>query len=98
MIRSSFLMIAIVIYQVDLELGDSIDFVIFCTLTIVVSLLSIIVVTPWFGVAVIPLGYICKYRRFNLLLLLCEIENDMFENWKMNLFCVVCSKIFAICR
>ena len=41
-----------------MELGDSIDFVIFCTLTIFVSLLSIIVITPWFGVAVIPLGFI----------------------------------------
>jgi len=46
------------VYSVDLELDNSIDFVIFCTLTIVVSLLSIIVVTPWFGVAVIPLGFI----------------------------------------
>ncbi|CAJ1962705.1 unnamed protein product [Cylindrotheca closterium] len=46
------------VYSVDLELGDSIDFVIFCTLTIVVSLVSIIVITPWFGVAVIPLGFI----------------------------------------
>jgi len=46
------------VYSVDLELSGTIDFVIFCALTIVVSLLSIIVVTPWFGVAVIPLGYI----------------------------------------
>jgi len=46
------------VYSVDLELGDSIDFVIFCSLTIVISLLTIVVVTPWFGVAVIPLGFI----------------------------------------
>eukprot|EP00526_Cylindrotheca_closterium_P003615 CAMPEP_0113627398 /NCGR_PEP_ID=MMETSP0017_2-20120614/14187_1 /TAXON_ID=2856 /ORGANISM="Cylindrotheca closterium" /LENGTH=1399 /DNA_ID=CAMNT_0000537647 /DNA_START=103 /DNA_END=4302 /DNA_ORIENTATION=+ /assembly_acc=CAM_ASM_000147 len=46
------------VYSVDLELGGSIDFVLFCVLTIVVSLLSIIAVTPWFGVAVIPLGFI----------------------------------------
>jgi len=46
------------VYSVDLELAGTIDFVIFCALTIVVSLLSIIIVTPWFGVAVIPLGYI----------------------------------------
>lgn len=50
------------VYSVDLELSDSIDFVIFCTLTILVSMISIIVITPWFGVAVIPLGYI--YFRY----------------------------------
>eukprot|EP00980_Cylindrotheca_fusiformis_P028175 scaffold22585_cov149-Cylindrotheca_fusiformis.AAC.5 len=50
------------VYSVDLELGESMEFVLFATLTVAVSLLSIIVVTPWFGVAVVPIGYI--YFRY----------------------------------
>jgi ATP-binding cassette subfamily C (CFTR/MRP) protein 1 len=50
------------VYSVDLELGDSIEFVLYCTLTVAISLLSIVVITPWFGVAIVPIGII--YFRY----------------------------------
>lgn len=46
------------IYSVDLELGEAIEFVLFCTLTVFISILSIVVVTPWFGIVVLPLAFI----------------------------------------
>lgn len=46
------------VYSVDLELGDSIEFVLFCSLTVLVSLLSIVVVLPWFAVAIVPIAFI----------------------------------------
>jgi len=46
------------IYSIDLELSDTMDFFLFCSLQIVVSLGSILYVTPWFGVAIIPLGFL----------------------------------------
>jgi len=46
------------VYSVDLELVDAIEFVLFCSLTVLISLISIMVVTPWFGVAIIPLSII----------------------------------------
>jgi ATP-binding cassette subfamily C (CFTR/MRP) protein 1 len=53
------------VYSVDLELGDSIEFVLYCTLTVAISLLSIVVITPWFGVAIVPIGIIYyKYLQY----------------------------------
>jgi ABC-type multidrug transport system fused ATPase/permease subunit len=46
------------VYSVDLELVDSIEFVLYCTLTVFISLTSIVVVTPWFGVAIVPLAIV----------------------------------------
>jgi len=45
-------------YSIDLEISEYIDFVISCSLTVVTSLLTIVVVTPWFGIAIIPLLFI----------------------------------------
>jgi len=45
-------------YSIDLELTDALEFTLFCSLTVVVSLVSILVVTPWFGVALVPLAAI----------------------------------------
>lgn len=46
------------IYSIDLELADMLDFFLFCTLQVLTSLGTILFVTPWFGVAVIPLGFV----------------------------------------
>jgi ATP-binding cassette, subfamily C (CFTR/MRP), member 1 len=43
--------------SVDLEVGESLDFFAFASLTALFSLTTIIVITPWFGVAVIPLAF-----------------------------------------
>jgi len=45
-------------YSIDIELNEYLDFVLFMTLQAVVSIASIVVVTPWFAVAVVPLGFI----------------------------------------
>jgi ABC-type multidrug transport system fused ATPase/permease subunit len=42
-------------YSIDVELGDTFDFFLFCTLSVIVSLGTILFVTPLFGVAVVPL-------------------------------------------
>jgi len=46
------------LYSVDLEITDNMDFAIFAALTVLVSFGSILVVTPWFGVAIVPILYI----------------------------------------
>lgn len=46
------------LYAIDLELSDYLDFFLFCGLTVVVSLVTIVIVTPWFGIAIIPVFYI----------------------------------------
>jgi ATP-binding cassette subfamily C (CFTR/MRP) protein 1 len=46
------------IYSIDLELADMLDFFLFCTLQVLTSLGTILFVTPWFGVAIIPLGFL----------------------------------------
>eukprot|EP00548_Thalassiothrix_antarctica_P012304 CAMPEP_0194159732 /NCGR_PEP_ID=MMETSP0152-20130528/78003_1 /TAXON_ID=1049557 /ORGANISM="Thalassiothrix antarctica, Strain L6-D1" /LENGTH=1449 /DNA_ID=CAMNT_0038869347 /DNA_START=172 /DNA_END=4521 /DNA_ORIENTATION=- len=46
------------LYSIDLELTDCIDFVISCTLTVLTSLVTIVFVTPLFGIAIIPLLWI----------------------------------------
>lgn len=46
------------LYAIDLELSDYLDFFLFCGLTVVVSLITIVIVTPWFGIAVIPIFFI----------------------------------------
>jgi ATP-binding cassette subfamily C (CFTR/MRP) protein 1 len=46
------------LYQIDLELVDFFDFFLFLSLNVVVSLGTILYVTPWFGVAIIPLGFV----------------------------------------
>jgi ATP-binding cassette subfamily C (CFTR/MRP) protein 1 len=45
------------IYSIDLELSDFLDFFLFCSLTVVTSIATIMYVTPWFGITVIPLGF-----------------------------------------
>lgn len=50
------------IYSIDLELSDYFDFFLFCSLQVVVSLGTILYVTPWFGVAIPPLALF--YFRF----------------------------------
>lgn len=46
------------LYSIDTELSDYFDFFLTMTLTIVISLGSIVYITPWFGVALLPLGFI----------------------------------------
>ncbi|EEC47522.1 predicted protein [Phaeodactylum tricornutum CCAP 1055/1] len=45
-------------YSIDVELSDYFDFFLFTSLTVVVSLGTIMFVTPWFGVAILPLGLV----------------------------------------
>merc|ERR1712232_455764 len=45
-------------YSIDMEMSDYLDFFLFCSLTVAVSLGTISVVTPWFAVAIIPLAFI----------------------------------------
>ena len=45
-------------YSIDNELTDMFDFFLFCTLQVVLSLITVMFVTPWFGVAVVPLTFI----------------------------------------
>jgi ABC-type multidrug transport system fused ATPase/permease subunit len=46
------------LYSIDIDLTDQLDFFLFSTLQVLISLASIIFVTPWFAIAVLPLGYI----------------------------------------
>jgi len=50
------------LYSIDLELVDFLDFFLFSTLNVAISLGTILYVTPWFGVAIVPLGFF--YFRF----------------------------------
>eukprot|EP00538_Stauroneis_constricta_P012382 CAMPEP_0119570218 /NCGR_PEP_ID=MMETSP1352-20130426/43504_1 /TAXON_ID=265584 /ORGANISM="Stauroneis constricta, Strain CCMP1120" /LENGTH=1567 /DNA_ID=CAMNT_0007619885 /DNA_START=651 /DNA_END=5354 /DNA_ORIENTATION=- len=49
-------------YSIDIELSDFMDFVIFCWLQVLVSLGTILFVTPYFGIFVLPLGFM--YVKF----------------------------------
>ncbi len=49
-------------YSIDVDLSDQLDMFLFCVLTVLVSLGTITFVTPWFGIAVVPLGYM--YFKF----------------------------------
>jgi len=42
-------------YAIDQELADQLDFFLMCSINVVVSLGTIVFVTPWFGVVVLPL-------------------------------------------
>jgi ABC-type multidrug transport system fused ATPase/permease subunit len=44
------------LYSIDVELTDQLDFFLLCSLSVVFSMGTIIFVTPWFAVAVVPLG------------------------------------------
>lgn len=46
------------LYSIDIELTDHLDFFLFSTLQVIIALGTIMFVTPWFGIAVIPLLYI----------------------------------------
>lgn len=46
------------IYSIDLELADMLDFFLFCSLQVLTSIGTILFVTPWFGVAIVPLGFL----------------------------------------
>ena len=46
------------LYSIDLEITDNMDFAIFAGITVIVSLCTMMVVTPWFGVAIVPIMYI----------------------------------------
>lgn len=46
------------LYQIDLELVDYLDFFLFSTLNVLLALGTILFVTPWFGVAIVPLGFV----------------------------------------
>jgi len=43
------------LYSIDLELSDSLDFLLFGSLSVVTSLVIIVVITPFFGLAILPL-------------------------------------------
>ena len=45
------------LYSIDIELTDSFDFFLFCSLNVIISLSTILFVTPWFGVAIVPLAF-----------------------------------------
>lgn len=45
------------LYAIDVELADQFDFFLFSTLQVVISLATIMFVTPWFGIAIVPLGF-----------------------------------------
>ena len=44
------------LFAIDNELSQQLDFFLWCSLQVVFSLGSILFVTPWFGVAIVPLG------------------------------------------
>lgn len=46
------------LYAIDLELSDQLDFFLFSTLQVVISIGTIMFVTPLFGVVVVPLGVV----------------------------------------
>lgn len=46
------------LYSIDLEISQNLDFFLYGSLTVVVSLGTICVVTPWFGVAILPLFFL----------------------------------------
>ena len=52
------------IYSIDIELNEYLDFFMFMSLQVVVSLGTILFVTPWFGLAVVPLAVV-YYKVLN---------------------------------
>jgi len=46
------------IYSIDVELAEYLDFFLFMSLQVVVSIGTIMFVTPWFTIAVLPLGFV----------------------------------------
>lgn len=46
------------IYSIDIELNEYLDFFMFMSLQVVVSLGTILFVTPWFGIAIVPIGVV----------------------------------------
>lgn len=46
------------LYSIDMELSEMLDFFLFCGLTVVFALGTMTVVTPYFGIAIIPLAYV----------------------------------------
>lgn len=44
------------LFSIDVELADQLDFFLFTSLQVVVSIGTIMFVTPWFGIAVLPLA------------------------------------------
>jgi len=45
-------------YTIDMELSNTMDFVLFCFTQIIVTMGVIVYASPWFGVAIIPLLYL----------------------------------------
>lgn len=45
-------------YSIDFEISDMLDFFLFCGLTVVVSLGTITVITPYFGIALLPILFV----------------------------------------
>jgi ABC-type multidrug transport system fused ATPase/permease subunit len=45
-------------YSIDIELTDYFDFFLFTTLQVIFVLGSVVFVTPWFGIAILPMGVI----------------------------------------
>jgi ABC-type multidrug transport system fused ATPase/permease subunit len=46
------------LYSIDVELTEYLDFFLFMSLQVFVSLGTIMVITPWFGIAIVPLGFV----------------------------------------
>lgn len=46
------------LYSIDIELADTLDFFLFTSLQVVISLATILFVTPWFGVTIVPLAFL----------------------------------------
>jgi ATP-binding cassette, subfamily C (CFTR/MRP), member 1 len=44
-------------YSIDIEVSENLSFFLSMVLSVIFSLASILFVTPWFGVAILPLGY-----------------------------------------
>ena len=50
------------LYSVDIEVADMFDFFLSTSLAVIIAIGSILFVTPWFGVAIVPLAFF--YFRF----------------------------------
>jgi ABC-type multidrug transport system fused ATPase/permease subunit len=44
-------------YSIDVEVAEMLDFFLSMVLSVIFSISSILFVTPWFGIAILPLGY-----------------------------------------
>lgn len=45
-------------YSIDIELADFFDFFLFTSLQVIIVLATVVYVTPWFGIAILPIGFI----------------------------------------